>query len=391
MAFFQSGDFVDARARGEYVLCCLATFLIFFMNAQAALISTAFEQNGLPLADIGLLLSLYGVPVVIVTLFTGKIATWLGSLGSARVGLIVMTLGFLSLSVTAGSFWPALASRLTWGIGYGLVFAPIFTYAQSRITGPRFVYLLGLYSSMAPLAQAVGPPFAEFVLGHGGARWMFALGALPAMIGVVILFFVRPLAKPPAAQGLALGAGLSPSRRIPLASIFVAGSLFGFLAAYMAPFLHAKGVSIAWYFVAMTIGIFSTRFIGLGFFQRLEPRVVVAVGMTVMAVAYFTLVVVVHPLAVSACGILFGSGYSVVYPVLSAWVSEGLDASERAGPQAMFNAVFNVGLLWMPLPITGLVALFGYGGALQGLAMFSLVMAAFLFWRGMKRRAVSQG
>lgn len=385
MPFFKSADFIDARARTEYIFFGLATFLIFFMNAQAALLSTAFAQYGLSLSEIGLLLSLYGVPVVIVTVFTGKIATWLGSLGSARWGTVIMTLAFMSLAVTGDSFWPALLSRLTWGIGYGLMFAPLFTYAQSRITGTRFVYLLGLFSSMAPLAQAVGPPFAEFVLGHGGARFMFTLGAVPAMAGAVILFFMRPLAKPPATHGLALGAAFSPSRRIPMVTVFVAGSLFGFLAAYMAPFLHAKGVSIAWYFVAMTIGIFSTRFIGLGLFQRLDPRAVVGCGMVVMAAAYFTLVVVQQPLAVAACGILFGSGYSVVYPVLSAWVSEGLNASERAGPQALFNAMFNIGLLWMPLPITGLVALFGYGGALQALALMALVMAGFLGWRAVMR------
>lgn len=386
MAFFKSGDFIDPRARVEYILFGLATFLIFFMNAQAALLSTAFAQNGLPLSEIGILLSLYGVPVVIVTLFTGKIATWLGSLGSARWGAAIMALAYMSLAFTADAFWPALVSRLTWGIGYGLMFAPLFTYAQSRITGPRFVYLLGLYSSMAPLAQAAGPPFAEFVLGHGGPQVMFILGAIPTLLGLGILFVMRPLAKPPAAGGLALGAALSPSRRIPLVAIFVSGSLFGFLASYMAPFLHEKGVSIAWYFVAMTIGIFSTRFVGLGFFQKLDPRLVISVGMTVMALAYVILVQVTHPLAVSACGILFGSGYSVVYPVLSAWVSEGLSPSERAGPQALFNAVFNVGLLWMPLPVTALVAWFGYGGALQALAVMSLLMAAFLGWRAALRR-----
>jgi hypothetical protein len=104
-----------------------------------------------------------------------------------------------------------------------------------------------------------------------------------------------------------------------------------------------------------------------------------------MALAYTLLVQVQHPFAVAGCGMLFGSGYSVVYPVLSAWISEGLNPSERAGPQALFNAVFNVGLLWMPLPITGLIALFGYGGALQILALLSLAMAAFLGWRAFVR------
>jgi predicted MFS family arabinose efflux permease len=223
------------------------------------------------------------------------------------------------------------------------------------------------------------------VLGHGGAQLMFVLGVIPALLGLGLLFLMRPLAKPPAAGGLALGEALTPSRRIPLVAIFVSGALFGFLASYMTPFLHAKGVSIAWYFVAMTIGIFSTRFIGLGFFQKLDPRLVVSVGISVMALAYTLLVQVQHPFAVAGCGMLFGSGYSVVYPVLSAWISEGLNPSERAGPQALFNAVFNVGLLWMPLPITGLIALFGYGGALQILALLSLAMAAFLGWRAFVR------
>ena len=385
MAFFKSEDFIDPRARLEFILFGIATFLIFFMNAQAALLSTAFKHYGLPLAEIGLLLSLYGVPVVIVTLFTGKIATWLGSLGSAQWGAAIMALGFMSLALTADHFWLAMASRLTWGIGYGLMFAPLFTYAQSRITGPRFVYLLGLFSSMAPLAQAAGPPFAEFIVAYAGAQWMFILGAVPAWMGVGLLAIMRPLKKPPAAQGLALGEAFTPNRRIPMVAIFVAGAMFGFLAAYMAPFLHAKGISIAWYFVAMTFGIFATRFIGLGFFQRLEPRLVVACGMVVMATAYVVLILVMHPIAVAACGILFGAGYSVVYPVLSAWVSEGLSASERAGPQALFNAIFNAGLLWTPLPITGIVALFGYAGALGALALLSWVMGGFLLWRGMRR------
>jgi predicted MFS family arabinose efflux permease len=386
MAFFKSQDFIDARARLEFILFGLATFLIFFMNAQAALLSTAFKQNNVPLSEIGLLLSLYGVPVVIVTLFTGKIATWLGSLGSAQWGTAIMALGFMSLAVTAHDFWLAMISRLTWGIGYGLMFSPLFTYAQSRITGQRFVYLLGLFSSMAPLAQAAGPPFAEFILAYAGAQWMFILGAIPAWIGVGLLALMRPLKKPPAAQGLALGQAFTPSRHIPMTAIFVAGAMFGFLAAYMAPFLHQKNISIAWYFVSMTVGIFSTRFIGLGFFQKLEPRLVVAGGMFVMALAYILLVIVMHPFAVAACGMLFGSGYSVVYPVLSAWVSEGLSASERAGPQALFNAIFNAGLLWMPLPITGIVALFDYAGALQALAGLSIGMGLFLVWRTQRRR-----
>ena len=371
--------FIDPLARREYLRLGLATLLVYFMNAHAALLAVVFAGNGIPLPEIGLLLSLYGVPVVVITFLTGAVSARLGSLGTTRLGIAVMTVGFGSLQWTADSFWPALASRLVWGIGYGLVFSPLFTYAQSRLTPARFVYLLGVFSSMAPLAQAFGPPWAEWVLARGGEDVLFLGGAAAGALGLALTAGLRPLAKPAASQGLALGPAFAPQRRLALVAIFVSGCLFGYLASYMAPTLQAKGVAIGWFFVSSTAAMFASRFLALRRIEDFEPRAVVAAGLLLMGVGFALVAAGSNAWTAAGGGLIFGTGYSAVYPVLSAMISRGLEARDRSGPQAVFNAVFTVGLNWMPLAVTFVIAGFGYDVALASLAALGVAMAGVMF------------
>jgi predicted MFS family arabinose efflux permease len=375
--------FIDSRAKGEYLRLSLLTFCIFFLNAHASMLAIIFTRHGLALPQIGLLLSLYGVPVVLFTFLTGTAAARFGSLGTARIGIFLMIAGFLSLAVTSWSFWPALGSRLTWGMGYGLMFSSIVTYAQSRLSSARFIYLFGIFSSMAPIGHALAPPWVEFLLQFNNDAMVFVIGALPAIIALALTFTLRPLAKPSRAGGLLnFGVAFDRSRLLPMVAVMVAGCMFGFLSSYMAPALHEKGVAVAWFFVATVFSMLSTRFLGMSHFEKLDPRLVVASGLSVMALAYFTLCLTQNMIVVAGCGLFFGGGYSVVYPVLSAWISGKLPPSERAGPQAAFNAVFHIGLLWMPLPVTFIIATLGYDGAIASLGLIGLVTALLLFgWK----------
>ena len=76
---------------------------------------------------------------------------------------------------------------------------------------------------------------------------------------------------------------------------------------------------------------------------------------------------------------MFGVGYSVVYPVLSGWMSEGVEPTERAGPQALLNTAFNIGIFLMPYPQALLIGAVGYGGTAMILAALALSAAAAMF------------
>ena len=378
-----SSGFIDPEARSEFLRLCLLTFLIFFLNAHASMLAIIFKRHGLVLHDIGWLLSLYGVPVVVFTFVTGTAAALIGSLWTARIGIGLMLIGFLSLSVTAWSFWPALCSRLLWGAGYGLMFSSLVTYAQSRLTKDRFVYLFGLFSSMAPISHALAPPWVEFLLRFDNDPVIFIIGACPAVVALGLTFLLRPLAKPAATQKLIqLGAAFDRARWLPLLSVLISGALFGFISSYMAAAMQEKGIAQAWFFTATVFAMLSTRFLAMGTFSKFSARRVVTGGLVIMSLAYMCLAITRTDWVIALCGLSFGSGYSVVYPVVSNWMSGSLPPQERAGPQAAFNAIFHIGLLWMPLPVTYVIGVAGFSGALLALGFLGLIFAAvILFWQ----------
>jgi len=380
--------FIDERARREYVILCLATFLIFFTNAHAALLAVVFESHGMPLADVGIILSSYGVPVVIFTLLTGAVAGRIGPLLTLKIGVGVMALAFMSLQWTAGWFLSALGSRVVQGVGYGLLFAPLMTYAQSRLSKHRFVYLLGVFSSMAPLAQAFGPPWADFIFFGFGDRYLFVIGVIPALIGFGLLFLLRSETTGPATSLFNFKTKSLKGKGIGLFAIFISGSIFGFLSSFMAGALHEKGLAIGWFFVASTAAMFTTRFLGLNHFGRFDLRLIVAGGLALMGLGFAIVAKGSLAADIAAGGLVFGAGYSVVYPVLTAWISEGLPSGERSGPQALFNAAFNAGLLMMPMPISYIIAWFGYQGALLSLTAIGWGMAGLLAWSRWKQKKV---
>jgi MFS family permease len=370
--------FIDARARGEFARIGLATFLIYFLNAQGTMLAIVFRSHGMSLPDVGLLLSLFAIPVVVVTFLSGPVMARIGALAAARLGMGVVTIGFVSLAATSSSFWPALASRLVQGAGFGLVLAPLMTYAQGRLTQERFVYLLGIMSSTAPLAQAFGPSWAEYVFRAHGDAALFLGAGIPAVAGILLTFGLRPLERPKTKLGAGFGAALRRDRLLPLATIFVSGSLFGFLGAYMAPALADKSVPLGWFFTASTAAMLASRLLAFRFIEQLDRRLLVAAGLGLMATAFLLVAASDNRASIAAAGVMFGFGYSVVYPLVSAWMSAGLPSSERSGPQAIFNAIFSIGLLGTPYPVTFIIAAEGYGAALRVLAVFGLAMAAIL-------------
>jgi len=232
---------------------------------------------------------------------------------------------------------------------------------------------------MAPLAQAFGPPWADYVFFTFGDRYLFLMGVVPALIGFGLLFLLRGEATVAASSLFNFRIDSLKGKGIAIVAVFVSGSIFGFLSSFMAGAIHEKSLAIGWFFVASTAAMFTTRFLGLNRFSAFDRRLVVGLGLSLMGLGFLVVAVGFEAWHVASGGLIFGAGYSVVYPVLTAWISEGLPAGERSGPQALFNAAFNAGLLLMPLPVSYLVSLLGYRGALMGLAAFGWAMAFVLF------------
>jgi MFS family permease len=161
----------------------------------------------------------------------------------------------------------------------------------------------------------------------------------------------------------------------------------GFTLAYLAAALQARTIPIACFFAAFTVSLFASRFFALRHVEDIDRRILIASGLALMSLG-FVAIALAHAVwwPVIAGGMLFGTGYSLVYPLLSAWMSEGLEPSRRAGPQALLNTSFNLGLFATPYPETILISRFGYDATLYVLAGLGFATALLLVGRSQRLR-----
>jgi MFS family permease len=367
--------FADARAKPEFIRYGAAVFLVSFLYSHAALLAVVFAHEGHSLHAIGLLLSLYAFPVLLMSFLIGAIAGRIGVVMVTRLSICFLIVGFASLYFTVDNFYGALASRMVQGLGQGLFLGSIMSYAQSRLSPRRFVYLLGIFSSMAPMAQAFAPPFGAMILGTLGARPMFLIATIPALVGLALTFTVRTLPPAPQTHGLDFAKAWRRDRIAPLSAAFINGIMLGFVVAYLATVLEAKALPLAAFFIASTAAMFASRVLAMRRMEGVDRHLLVGTGFVLQAASFACIALAGGSWLVVLAGLLFGMGYSVIYPLLSAWMSDGLEPSERVGPQGLLNTIFSLGLFAMPYPLTYLIAAVGYNATLLCLAGLAVVAA----------------
>jgi MFS family permease len=373
-----SEGFIDARAKSEFWRFGIAVFLVSFLYSHAALLAVVFTHEGFDLHSVGMLLSLYVFPVLLTSFLIGAIAGRIGVLATTRTSICLIIIGYATLYFTVDHFYGALASRIVQGLGQGLFLGSILAYGQSRLSPRRFLYLLSVFSTMAPLSQAFAPPFGAFILHLWGPRAMFVIATIPALVGLALTFTLRPLARSVNTRGLDFEKALRRDRIAPLGAAFVNGTMFGFVMAYLSSVLEAKALPLAAFFIASTTAMLASRIIAMRRMEGVNRHFLVGGGFVLEALGFAAVAFAGGSWLVVVAGMLFGMGYSVVYPILSAWMSDGLAPGERVGPQGLLNAIFSFGMFAMPFPLTYLIAAVGYNTALLCLAAFAIVCAAIL-------------
>ena len=370
--------FIDQQARSEFVRLAAIIFLTAMTNQQAVILAVVWQEAGFSHADIGILLGVYGVPLVLASLFSGAAANRFGLLNTVRLGAFLTTFGLLSLYATHDSFAGSFASRLLQGAGFALFHAPVMTYGTTRLTQDRFIQLFGLLSAMAPLPYAFGPVVAEYLFHTFGPRAFFLAGSVPGLIALPLLWMLRPIEKSAPEVGGLMALIRSGRIVLPMIAACVFGAMFGFVSAFMAPVMLERGLSIGAFFTSFTLSIFVVRLGLLGPLETIDRRLVVAgggivlgLGLTLAALAWNI------PMAIAA-GMVFGLGHSIGFPVLSAWICDGVPPEARATPLALFNATFFAAIYLVALPASLAIARFGYPPVMIATASTGLVLAVFL-------------
>ena len=373
----REAGFLDVRARREFIIACFAGLLYSVTQNYSALLAVVFAASGHDLPAIGLLLSLFAIPVLFGTLASSAIVARIGVLPAIRCAAFCTAAGIGSLAVTRSDFSLALGSRLVQGFGAGLLLPPLMTYVQSRLNRARFIYLVTAFSAVIPLAAAISPPIGEWTFEHYGARVLFNEAAVPALLCCALTFLLRPMARHKY-SGLGLSAGLRRRFIVPVVAVVTGGALYGFIISYLAAALLARGIALGVFFIPSTLAMLASRFGAMRRLQVLHPGSLVAGGLVVSAIGLGLAAIATAAPVAALAGVALGAGNSVMFPVVAAWMSEGLAPGERAGPQAIAATGFYFGTYAMPYPETFMVAAWGYAGAETALALLACAVALLL-------------
>jgi len=374
-------SFKDSRARFDFWLFAAATFAVFTTNSMLALLSVVLKKQGLPADLIGVVLAAPAPSILITMLLAGPIITRFGALQIARAGALIMLMSYLSFELTVDSFYGAMGSRVCHGIGYALFMPAAMIYADSNLTGEHKVYYFGIYASMFPLPNVIGPPLAEAYLRYVGVERLFLFTALPSLLGAILVFSLTPTVKTAVAHA-ALGDYLHLLRQrslwSPYAGIFVVGAFYGFAISFMALLLDARHIPVSYFFVTFTVCLFSSRFLLLRYIQRLPKVFVLAAGLAFLSCAYLVLALNAAPGATIVAGVVFGLGYSVAYPTLSVWVTQQFPSDKQGMPLTLYNAIFTLGIFMLPLAGGYVIASIGTAKMVLGLALTGFAVIALI-------------
>lgn len=372
-------SFKSARARLDFWLFATATFLLFTTNSMLALLSLVMKEKRWSADLIGVVLSSPALPIVLTMLLAGLVITRFGALKVATGGAVVMLVSYLSFELTTDSLAPAVTSRVAHGFGYALFMPAAMIYADAKLTPQHRIYYFGIYASMFPLPNILGPWLAETYLRQFGTEHFFLYTVLPAALGAILLLLLKPSPRASVQRASLIEyAHLLKNRALwaPYCGVFVVGMFYGVAVNFMALLLESRGVPVAYFFVSFTACLFGSRFLLVRYVQRLPRSLIIAGGLTLLTVAYALLAFIPEPNVTIACGILFGLGYSVAYPTLSIWVAQQYDSDRQGMPLALFNALFTFGIFLLPLIGGYVIAWLGFPQMLLGMAVAGALTAS---------------
>jgi predicted MFS family arabinose efflux permease len=217
-----------------------------------------------------------------------------------------------------------------------------------------------MFSAMVPIAQAIAPTIGEFTLRSMGPHVMMVEGAAWVLCGLILTVPLRPLPKPTASGRLDFRSSLQRRYILPVAGLLAGGTIFGYAFAYIGPALAERGISLSWFFIASTFAMIFGR-VGIGrYVSVLPPPFIAGLGLLFSCLSLVVAAFAVHPLVAAVAGAALGIGNSVMYPVLSSWMSYGLGPTQRAGVQSLAATAFYFGIYAAPFPQSWVIGAIGY-------------------------------
>ena len=348
-------------ASRDYRLLLIIGLLWGSSTSQLTILAALFRAHGFDDRTIAATVSLFFAGLIGGSIIAGSLSLRIGAKMTLLIGLLGSLVGIIGLPITAIEPGPVLALSLARGLFGALILPPGFLLVQTIATEADRVRAIGIFNACFLIPAIYGPAVGEWAFRGWGDDWFFTTAAIPAAITILLACALLPSDRvAPSAQGYLT---LLRDRRIWLPCLAMAATGVGY---NFANFLSLLVSPVGRFFVPFAIGLFVTRFVGLGYLQRLLAWLLASLGLLAYVIGFAAILIGTSGVA----GLAFGYGYGVVGPTAIAWGSAPYPRNEasRARPVALVTVCFNIGSI-VTAQVTGAVLpALGWPGLLLTLA-----------------------
>ncbi|WP_222844873.1 MFS transporter [Haloplanus rubicundus] len=351
---------VPWRSSTLYVILSCSLMGVMGVSLVSPVLPDLRPVFGVTDAQVGLVITAYTLPGVVVTPFVGLVADRFGRRRVVVPLLVLFAVAGAGVAF-ARTFAEVIALRFLQGVGASALITLAVTLIGDVYEGPRRDAVMGVNGSTIGTGAAFYPLLGGAL---AGIRWsapflFFGVGAVVAVVAVVAL------EEPDAERSTDVRTYLGRLRAVatlPQAlGVFVA--LFAaFLIFYGAvltalPLLlrdaYALGtgrIGATLSAVAVASAVVSSQYGRLS--DRLAAPRLVAVGFVAYGLGLFGVRLAGSPRAVAAALLVFGVGFGVVMPAIDTTVVTLVDDDLRAGVMGLRTSVLRLGQTVGPVAFT---------------------------------------
>lgn len=341
------------------------------------------HELGVPVERIGLVVTLFTLPGVVLTPLLGIVADRIGRKRVLAPSLVLFGLAGGACALAPSFEWLA-GLRLLQGVGAAALGALNVTLIGDLFRGRERTTAMGYNSSVLSVGTATYPLIGG-ALALAGWRMPFALPLLAVVVaGLVAVRLREPAVDRSAGLGEYLGDVWREVRRFRVLALFAAscgifvllyGAYVTFLPLYMADRFSSSPVAIGAVMTSVSVvtGLTSSQ---LGRLSGLIPeaRLLVA-GFVSFAAGLALIPLMPAPWLLVAPAVLIGFAFATTIPVVMTLLAGPAPDDRRAAFMSLNGTVLRLGQTVGPLVMTGVFTLGGFPAVYAAGSGFAVVLA----------------
>lgn len=377
----------------------IASFLQAGAYGLTFMLPRLFENFGANEKTVGIMLFVTTISTLFTVYFAGHLSDKFGRANTLGVACLSISAALTAYGLAEGVGGLLIFASVAIGFGWGLTYALSPVVVTRLVTPDERVRYFALLSIAVMAGFGLSPVMASMMerVGLTVNDAFFVTAALCALAGVTFFILIVPIRTHSEAVGPEVRSSLSfagvaaimrSPARLPIIMVCIGASVFAGMNNFQTVFADERGLDYADYFLAYTVTVVLFRVVLARFKGGANPYMTIAALQYLMfgSVALFIGIGGSVPMYL-LIAFLFGIGYGVSYPILTAMAANDADPSLLPQTLQFFALTYFIGIFGFPLVAGWMIVEIGSTALLVLVAALAGGEATMAALRGFKDRS----